>query len=43
MPNPEDRERTNSIATWMVIVVVLAIIIITILTITAIMAGPPSG
>lgn len=43
MPNPEDRDGTNSIATLMVIVVALAIVIITILTITAIMAGPPSG
>lgn len=42
MSNPKDRDSANSIAVLMVGVVALAIIIITILTITAIMAGPPS-
>jgi hypothetical protein len=43
MPNPPNRDGSNSIATLMVVVVGLAILIITVLTITAIVAGPPGG
>ena len=42
MSNPKEKHRSNNIAYLMVAVVALAILIIAILTITAIVAGPPT-
>ena len=42
MAEPKDKDGSNNIAYMMVAVVALAIIIISVLTITAIVAGPPT-